>query len=282
MSATSSRPASSVPGSKTTPGFNAPHTTVASAWTASPRTAPDSPSTPEGMSIATTGTAPALRSRIARRCARRRSVEPGPEDRVDRDVGAGELPLERVGADPPAARVREPLEVRPGRPRERAGLLEQDDRHAHARPLQQPGGHQPVAPVVALAAHDHGAAPVRAAGGHRGGPGDGRAGRLHQRRHVHAGLGARAIERGGLGGREDREHQPIDRDAEGAGHRPLVRERHHHLRHAHRLGLRPWRPPAPGWARRSARARRGRRASACPGRPPRALLHASRAAHRAA
>ena len=65
MSTTRTVPERSAPGSSTEPTFAAPNATVRSAQTAEPSTAPVRPSTPEGMSAATTGARAALSASIA-------------------------------------------------------------------------------------------------------------------------------------------------------------------------------------------------------------------------
>ena len=65
MSTTWMTPAHARPGWNNNPGFAAPNVTVAVARTAAPSTAPDSPSTPEGMSTATTGRPEALSASMA-------------------------------------------------------------------------------------------------------------------------------------------------------------------------------------------------------------------------
>jgi hypothetical protein len=65
MSATSSTPACIAPGYSTSPTLGAPKVTVTSAATAGPRTAPLSPSTPDGMSTATTGGPPRFSASMA-------------------------------------------------------------------------------------------------------------------------------------------------------------------------------------------------------------------------
>ena len=100
MSTTRTSPASSAPGIRTVPIFGAPIATVSLAPTAGPATPPVVPSTPLGMSTATTGHG-ARGERLDRRrqIALGRSVEPGPHERVHRDVGARERPGE-PGAGP--------------------------------------------------------------------------------------------------------------------------------------------------------------------------------------
>ncbi len=118
MSTTRTVPARSAPGSSITPTLAAPNVTVRSAQTASPSTAPVAPSTPDGMSTATTGafagvqrsrsrrpTRPrarrGTRSRRSRRSRRRRGRVP------ERD------PRARTGGRAPGS-PRHPLGVRGG------------------------------------------------------------------------------------------------------------------------------------------------------------------------
>jgi hypothetical protein len=68
IGSTSITPADVAPGSNTSPGLGAPNVTVRSACAAAPATAPVAPSTPEGMSTATTGTEEAFSAAIASAC----------------------------------------------------------------------------------------------------------------------------------------------------------------------------------------------------------------------
>ena len=91
----------------------------------------------------------------------RRALEPGAEDRVDDDAGAGERVRGLAGLDL-AVRAVEALEVRRRVGRKLARGPEQQRLDVEPGVAQMPRGDQPVAAVVALAADDAGR-PVAAA-----------------------------------------------------------------------------------------------------------------------
>ncbi len=141
MSATCTRPACVRPGSKSRPGLSAAKHIVSSARTASPRTSPVVPSTPDGMSTASVAMPPAAISRRDhRRVAFERAPEPGAEHRVDREIGAAECPPQRCLVEPASS-------INSSTPT--------------PQPAQPPRRDHAVGAVVALAAHDDDPAPVR-------------------------------------------------------------------------------------------------------------------------
>ena len=142
MSTTRTRPACERPGSNTSPGLRAAKVTVLDRrCTAVPCTAPVRPSTPDGMSTATTGPphAPSVVGE-PRGVAFEGAVEPGAVHRVDREVGRRARARQLTPVDDPT------------RARPRATRTPQ---RSSTR-----GGHQAVATVVALPAHDHRAVSV--------------------------------------------------------------------------------------------------------------------------
>ena len=160
------------------------------------------------MSTATSGTEEAA-SALDRLGVRPRGgpAEPRPEDRVDRHVGALELAFERVARPRATAHARrlEPGEV--GRCLARGRIVQQERGRPDTRAIEVPSGDQSVAPVVPLAAHDHRAPPVRAAGEPEGGVGDLAARGLHQRVGGDPALLRRAIELRRLHGGQDEPHR---------------------------------------------------------------------------
>ena len=209
MSTTRSAPARSAPGMSTAPTFAAPNVTVRSLLTASPSTAPVLPSTPEGMSTATTGGGPRVEPGDGRGPAvLGNPAEPRAEDRVDRDVGARQFALKphgRARANPDA-HLRKPLPVRRGRFVQTLRGLDAQHAHRDAPPRQMPGGHEPVPAVVPLAADHHGAPAVRAAAevGHRAR--HRAAGPLHEHLARHAARLRLTVQLHGLLRRQDRLH----------------------------------------------------------------------------
>ena len=98
-----------------------------------------------------------------------------------------------------------------------------------------PSRNQPVAPVVPLPAHDDGAPAVGPAHHIDGGAGDRTSRSLHQGFVGDAPRLRRPVERRRLIGGEDGLH-PAYRHRERNRVRPLVRERHQHLRDAEHVG----------------------------------------------
>ena len=127
-----------------------------------PPTAPVAPSTPLGMSTATTGRGAASSASIASAHSPSGApAEPGPEDRVDRDVGP-RARAERAGSKAAPASVSRRV-GRGCRPPARGDRPEQQHDDPHPPRARVPGGDQPVAAVVPLAAHDDRAPAVGAA-----------------------------------------------------------------------------------------------------------------------
>ena len=189
MSTTRTVPACSAPGNRTAPSLGAPNVTVTSAHTASPSTVPVAPSTPEGISTATTGTGDAFNARIAAAHPPVGSPwKPGTEQCIDRDIGARELAgqgrgLERCGRQ---VHFPQPHSVGGRRLAGHIDRLQRDDAHPHPPPSQVPRGDEAVPSVVARAADDHGSTSVHTTTDLHRGLCDGGAGALHQRRGRHA------------------------------------------------------------------------------------------------
>ena len=91
MSTTVTRPARDRPGSKHKPGFNAAKQIVSSARTASPRTSPVVPSTPDGMSTASVRAPRIGARRRSMRCLRAHRGSPSRTSRRSRDEIASAL-----------------------------------------------------------------------------------------------------------------------------------------------------------------------------------------------
>ena len=204
MSATATAPACVCPGSKSTPGFRAAKVTVATACTAMPSVAPVWPSTPDGMSTATVSCA-ALAAAMSAATPSRRPLNPVPYIASDEHVGPGECPADRGG-------------------RGRRGEL--DDVDACPPPGEDRGGDQPVAAVVALAAHDRGAPTVEPVELAPDLPGDGSPGTVHERRLGRPGRDRASVGLGHLGRGEHRLHDSAhgDRDRQRGGVRVGQRE----------------------------------------------------------
>ncbi len=140
----------------------------------------------------------------------RHATEPRPEDRIHRDVRAGELAPEGMFVERPHADARD-LGQAPGvrgrRFAELVGVLERYDGRPHAGVSEAARRDEPVAAVVALAADDHRPAPIRAAGELARGP------RYRAARPLHQHLGRDAlrlrvaVEGGCLIGGQDRLHR---------------------------------------------------------------------------
>ena len=160
MSATTTSPASRRPSPWSRPGFSAAKVTVRSAAIGCPEAAPVSPSTPEGMSTASTSAPAGTAGRVVA------APEAGAVGGVDHQVAAGQ-PVGRAG-----------------------GV---DHRHPGAAPAQDLGGHPAVGAVVALAGHHHHPAPVARPEQPQGRQGHRRPGPVHQRVLVDV------VEGGGVG-----------------------------------------------------------------------------------
>ena len=181
-SATRTSPASSAPGSSTTPTFGAPNVTVSSATDRGPEHGPGPPSTPDGMSTATTGRAapqarrwrrptrppgsPGTRSRRPRRRPTSARASSAAEPRA-------ENPRSLRSPRPPGARSSP--RARAARPGSTACTVTRIP-----APGQVPRGDVSVAAVVALAAHDHGPPAVRPSAEVEHRPRDGPPGAFHQ------------------------------------------------------------------------------------------------------
>ena len=190
ISATSTRPAWSLPGRIHRPGLAAWKVTVAAACTAWPSTTPLEASTPLGTSTLTTRTPARSIAAIASATGPWGTpLEAGSEQRIDDRGGtlerlaaswpfAQELPSRRTGPSP-GRRSR----LRAASPASSSGSATHTSTTSRPRVAQQPRDDEPVAAVVALAADDRDGA-VRCEPLHRAHHGG--AGALHQIEAGHA------------------------------------------------------------------------------------------------
>ncbi len=185
----------------------APNVTVRSLRTASPSTAPVAPFTPEGMSTATTGGAPAFNPSIAaahRSSGTPRNPVPKTASTATSARASSRASRDSVAMSTREAHLREPREVRRGGLAEPVRRFHREHRDAHAPAREVTRRHEPVAAVVPLAADHDRATPVHAAHQVDAGARHRAAGALHQRGGGHAARLGGAVELGGLRGREHR------------------------------------------------------------------------------
>ena len=151
MSATRTGPHSARPGYSRCPGFGRKKVTVSRAFTATPRTCPLFPSSPDGTSTATTGAPDALTRSTAARAPLEIPRQPGPEQRIDDDIRLGRIGLSQ--------RRCVSLPERGGRGRvalQRVPRAKQRKAHPVAALLQNPRGDEAVPAIVAGSAqHQH-------------------------------------------------------------------------------------------------------------------------------